>query len=181
MVLLSALRLPFVITRPAALAMTLAAVAALAGATWHWRVSNRSVQAMGVVQQLQSRLQAVPSANAAPASTGDFVQQLPATVSVEPVVRELQRASGALAVTLVSVSVNPRDPTARTLGRVELIVTLKGAYPKLKAVLARTQDRFPGLLLQRLSMQRAGAPTEVEARASLLLLTQALQVSGGSP
>lgn len=110
----------------------------------------------------------------------DFARGLPEASGIEPIVRELQRSSAAEGTAFVSLSSTPRPATPQTLGRTELSVTLRGAYPKLKVVLAQALDRFPGLVVQRLTLRRMATPADLEAHVDLVLLARPLTAASGA-
>lgn len=108
----------------------------------------------------------------------DFTTSLPGSAFIDPVVRDFQRFSNAAGVNFVSVDASGRDPTVRTLGRAELGVVIRGEYPKLKSVLGQVLDRYPNLVLQRLSLRRLATPADVEATVNLLMLSKPKPASG---
>ena len=114
----------------------------------------------------------------APTRQADFSSTLPASVSIEPIIRDLQRFSVPAGVSFVSVDASAREATVRTLGRVEIAVTLRGEYAQLKSTLAQVLDRNPHLVLQRLNLHRQSGPADVEARVNLLLLSSPLPTTG---
>lgn len=148
------------------LMMTLAATA------WRVGLDRRMGTLSPSVAALRQQLRAAPAANGAEAPGVDFAQRLPETASVDPVVRELQRSSAAMGAAFVSVSSTPRAATRQALGRIELTITLRGAYPKLKTVIAETLDRFPNLIVQRLTLRRMATPADLEAHVDLVLVTR---------
>ena len=114
----------------------------------------------------------------APTRQADFTSSLPAFASIDSMIRDLQRFSVRAGVSFVSVDASVSDATVRTLGRVEIAVTLRGEYAQLKSVLAQVLDRYPHLVLQRLSLHRQSRPADVEARVNLLLLSSPLPTTG---
>ncbi len=154
------------------------AAALLAGATvaWNFVSTQHLTRDNAWAAQLHQQLGAAQAAaaSAVPAEP-DFAQRLPDAPALEPVYAELQRSSQAAGVAVSSVTSSFRDATLQTLGRAELSVTLRGKYADIKTVLAEVRSRYPGLLLQRLSLRRLTSPTDVEARLDLLLLTRPLQ------
>ncbi len=109
----------------------------------------------------------------------DFVLTLPETAAIDAVVQDFQRFSAAAGALLVAVDAVPRPAAPSTVGRVELAVSLRGDYSKLKSVLAQVLDRYPNLLLQRASLRRAGSSADLEAAVALSLLTRPAATSGG--
>ena len=158
------------------------ALLALALAASAWRVGlDRQAQGLGTsTAALRQQLNAALVSGGASAARSDFARGLPEALSVEPVVRELQRSSAAEGASFVSVSSTPRPATSQTLGRVELAITLRGAYPKLKTVLAQTLDRFPHLVVQRLTLRRMAAPVDLEAHVDLVLLARPVAAASGA-
>jgi len=134
------------------------------------------------ITSLRQQLNAAVTEGAGPTPEPDFAQALPEATPIDAIVRELQRSSADAGSAFVSVSSTPRAPTPQTLGRTELSVSLRGAYPKLKTVLAQTLDRFPHLVVQRLTLRRMAAPVDLEAHVDLVLLARpvaAASAAGG--
>ena len=163
---------------------------------WFWAVvfsSSLAVFASASYQRSQDRLQRASTSvagfqalltaiSAEPIAVqerqADFITLLPASAFIDAVVRDFQRFSNAAGVNFVSVDASGRDPTVRTLGRTELGVVIRGEYPKLKSVLGQVLDRYPNLVLQRLSLRRLVAPADVEATVNLLMLSKPKPASG---
>lgn len=152
---------------------------ALTTLAWHFKIEPQVQAAHVAVSRTVRQLRDMEQLPALKAGPKDFAQGLPVDMSIDSVVRELQRASSDSAVALLVVASTPHAATALTLGRIELTVTLRGSYPKLMAALNRTRDRYPELLLQRLSLRRMGTPNDIEGRASLVLVGRP-SVSAGS-
>lgn len=157
-----------------------AAMLALALAASVWRVGlDRQAHDLATsITALRQQLSAAVAEGADPAPEPDFAQSLPESSSIDAIVRELQRSSAEVGAAVVSVSSTPRAATPQTLGRTELSVSLRGAYPKLKTVLAQTLDRFPQLVVQRLTLRRMAAPVDLEAHLDLVLLARPVAASG---
>lgn len=161
-----------------AAAMTLAAV--LACAAWSAAVDRRFSAATTSVIELRHRASITALEDrTSDRPKSDFAQRLPLVASIEPIVQELQRSSGANGVSFTSVSSASTEATVRSLGRLELEISLHGAYPKIKSVLAQTLDRFPGLIVQRVSLHRASGLTDLEGRLELILVTRPLTSGAG--
>jgi hypothetical protein len=147
----------------------------LAGAATFWRIelARHVKRANSSIDVLQAKLLKEASLSVAPPEPKtDFAVSLPAHVSIDPVVRDLQRFSADLGVNFVSLDASSRDATSRTLGRTEMTITLRGEYAKLKSVLVQVLDRYPQLLLQRVAIRRMSGPTNLEANIQLLLLSR---------
>jgi len=160
------------------------AMLALALTASVWRVSlDRQAHDLATsIASVHQQLSAASAEGTSPTPELDFAQGLPEASSIDAIVRELQRSSADVGAAFVSVSSTPRAPTPQTLGRTELSVSLRGAYPKLKTVLAQTLDRFPYLVVQRLTLRRMAAPVDLEARVDLVLLARpaaAASAAGG--
>jgi hypothetical protein len=90
------------------------------------------------------------------------------------VVQELQRASSAAGVLLVSVQAQEKAASLDQLGRLDLTVTLRGAYTGTKLVLKQVLERYGNVTVQRLRMRRAQAPTDVETSVTLSVWSKPL-------
>lgn len=153
----------------------------LAAAATFWRAHSerRQLRAVSSVDALQSTQQRDPAQPMpAPTREVDFTSSLPASASIDPILRDLQRFSVSAGIIFVSVDASARDATGRTLGRIEIAVTLRGEYAQLKSVLAQALDRYPHLVLQRLSLRRLAAPADVEATVNLLMLSKPKPATG---
>jgi hypothetical protein len=164
--------------RHGALCMLLAALPAAGLAGWGVR---RALDQQAVVAREQAALRAelavLERSGTAESTPGaiDFAARLPSAASVDGVVRDVQRASGPLGVTFVSLAAVERPPTEHTLGRLELRLVLRGPYAGVKAVVAEALARLPGAaILQRLAIRRLANPAELDAQADLLLPSRPL-------
>lgn len=111
----------------------------------------------------------------APAAAADFVQGLAAqSGQAETLVDELQSRTALVGVQVLAVSSSVQPATARTLGREELSLTLRGSYGPLKQALADTLARHPNAVLQRLTLRRQAAGGAIEAAWVLSLLSAPL-------
>ena len=160
-------------------AVALSSMLVLFASAWYQHSQNRAERASISFAGFQALLNA-SSAEPTPvqAQQADFTASLPASAFVDPVVRDCQRFSSAAGVSFVSVDASGRDATVWTLGRAELGVVIRGEYPKLKSVLGQVLDRYPNLVLQRLSLRRLAAPADVEATVNLLMLSKPKPASG---
>jgi hypothetical protein len=154
----------------------LSALAVVAGA-WHVVALRESQRAETELLALRHQLRVTQTQEIAPAPLPDFAVLLPRVGLIDPVIRELQRSSNAWGAAFLAVSSASHAATAQTLGREELAITLRGAYPQLKAVLSDTLDRFPELVVQRLRLRRLSAPADLEAHADLVLVRRPLLAS----
>lgn len=166
------------LSRPARLASLVLAAGFLASLAfgWKWQAQQRSVAFQADMQRLAAfgRASTAGSSGDFQIPVGDFAARLPASAPIEGLVRELQRSSAAANVVLVSVSASPRMASAQTLGRTEVAVQLRGNYSNLKVILAEALSRFPGLVLQHVSIRHAGGTSELEARVDLFMATRAM-------
>jgi hypothetical protein len=159
------------IPRVASVVVMTASIIVLLCSVWHWHNQQRLHRAKDSVTSMQRMILAARSSVATGAKL-DYAERLPRNASVEPVVRELQRASMSVGVMFVSVSAVTYGATAQTIGRVDIAVTLRGAYPQVKAVLGDGLERIPSLILQRLTLRRASVPTELEAHVDFALASR---------
>ena len=162
---------------PGTAALAVATLLALTAGLWHWQAARRLDHGAETVARLRGEL---PSSitMSAESPVADFVQRLPADPLIDPVVGQFQRSSARNGVIFVSVSTAPHDATVQTLGRTDLSVTLRGSYPNLKTALAESLDRFPALVLQRMTLRRLANPNELEAHVELVQLTRAISTAG---
>ena len=75
----------------------------------------------------------------------------------------LQRDALEASVTPTTLHAQPSTPT-RARGATEVLsLVLHGTYPNVKRVLAATADRHPGLSVDRLSLRRSIASSDIDA------------------
>lgn len=99
----------------------------------------------------------------------DFVQRLPGSINLQPILSALQRSASQASVAFAGVLIQERPGTSELLSRVDLSVSLRGSYPKLIQVLAETLSRYPNATLTRASLRRAASPDQVEATMIIAL------------
>lgn len=144
---------------------------ALISALWRWHVELAIPPAFSMLASVRAKVAADPAV-APPPRAADYATRLPRDAGVDAIVSELQHSSEKAGVAFVSVSVTRRAATGDHLGRADIAVVLRGAYPQLKAVLGDCLDRFPNLVLQRLELRRQSAPVDIEARLSLVAVSR---------
>lgn len=110
----------------------------------------------------------------------DFTQSLAAPLNAAQVVQELQRACSAASVLLVGVQAQERAASVDQLGRLELAVTLHGAYAGSKQVLKQVLERYPHITVQRLRMRRGQSPAEVDTSVTLAVWSAPLAAVAGA-
>ena len=112
----------------------------------------------------------------------DFALGLGEGPPIAAVLQELQRACARADVALASEQIRSRSPSPELLGRLELVVTLRGTYAGSKQVLKQVIDRFPTMTLQRLAVRRGASLADVEATATLSVWSAPLNHgAGGAP
>jgi len=153
---------------------------ALAASVWRVGLDRQAHDLATSITPLRHQLGAATTEGAGPTPEPDFAQTLPEATPIDAIVRELQRSSADAGAAFVSVSSTPRAATPQTLGRTELSVSLRGAYPKLKTVLAQTLDRFPHLVVQRLTLRRMATPVDLEAHVDLVLLARPMAAASAA-
>lgn len=157
----------------------LAAAAALGS---HLAVDRRAVHLDDGVARLNAELSAIriDSRGDQPLRQ-DFIRRLPRVLLAAPLLDEFRRAAAEGGVALSSVSIDAREPTERTLGRLQIAAVLRGSYPAVKAAVAEVAARFPNLVFQRVSVRRLATPTDVEARVDVVLSSPPERRAGDSP
>jgi len=123
------------------------------------------------------------AASAARTSSGqavDFVQRLEAAPDVRAVLAELDRSTRVAGVTFGGVQAQERTGSPEQLARVDLMVSLRGNYPRLKQVLAEVLGRFPNVTLAQWRLRRINQPGELEATMVLALWGAATGLSAGA-
>jgi hypothetical protein len=147
----------------------------IAAAWWQIRSSRELTSVTQQTPQIKALLARARS-NAAPSASedSDFARRLPESTSADAVVRDLQRASAAASVALVSFSATERSPNTQALGRLELRSTLYGSYAGTKSVISEVVARQPNGVVQRLSIRNGATLSGVDTQFDLLLLTRPL-------
>jgi hypothetical protein len=146
--------------------LVLCAVVLVATVVSHQRAQDRLADLDTQLARARAAAQPITTPQTA-ALDKDFVQALGPTLNAAQVVQELQRACSTSGVQLASVQAQERAASADQLGRLELLVTLRGAYTGTKLVLKQVVERFPSITVQRLRMRRAQSPTDIETSVTL--------------
>lgn len=81
---------------------------------------------------------------------------------------DVQRTAAQLGVSLLTVSNTVASPQADRLGRNDIQLLLRGAYPQIKLLLKETLDRHPNTSVVRLNMRSVSSGAEVEASVTLV-------------
>lgn len=155
-----------------AVALALVAVAAWSSLRLRGAVASLDAE----VTALENSAAAMPP-GAAASNPEDFVLQLPRTASADAFVNHLQRSAAQSGVVVQLVTAKASTATPQALGRVDLSISLRGAYGPLKEVLAQALA-LRGVVLQRLVLRRQISPTDVEGQVDLTLLSQPLRAAG---
>ena len=148
--------------------VALTALAAAVASYQRARDHGRTLEA----QLTQARANMQPAAPQALTVDKDFAQSLGSPLNAVQVVQELQRACSAAGILLASVQAQERPASSDQLGRLELAVSLRGAYPGTKQALKQVLERFSNITVQRLRMRRSQAPTDVETSVTLSVWSQ---------
>ena len=115
------------------------------------------------IERLQSRisqLQSGASARSGALSTAeptDFVHALPEAPSAVQVMQTLQQAADKEGGSVVSLQAEDHPPTDSTLGRLDLVVSIKSTYPAIIIVLQQALDRYPGATVRQFTLTHLGA------------------------
>ena len=154
------------LTGATGLALAIAASFILAHSLREERVMEIKIRSMQ-----EAAIDAAKSATnvASIAMPTDFVHSLPASIDIQLVLAEVQRAAFDLGLAFSGVTVQHRAPTAQQLARSELTLSLRGSYPKLKQLTAAVLDRFPNATLSRLTLRKTAAATDLDATLALLV------------
>lgn len=99
----------------------------------------------------------------------DFTRRLPPTAQVDPVISELQRAAAGAGVLLREVQFHPQPATPERLGQIDMTVSLKGRYPKVKQVVGELLSRYSHVTLQRFSATSQEAANDAEFTLTLTI------------
>ena len=137
----------------------LIAVAVLAAMLLAHRWSADAVRSELAAQKTTRTLIGQTEGTKAPSCGPEFAyaQSLPASVSLDKLVRSVQDSAKAFGVTVPSVSGEPHPANERTLESLVVSITLHGGYAGIKSTLAESLSRFPSAALQQMSIKRAGA------------------------
>lgn len=103
----------------------------------------------------------------APVPTGDFATSLPAAPNESQVLLEVQRAASDTSVALVSMQAQHHPATRDRLGRLEVLLSLRGPYVGTKQIIKQVLERFPSATLQRLRMRKGSAPADMETQLTM--------------
>jgi hypothetical protein len=140
-------------------ALALAATAFIARERWHERIA--------VTEQIAAAERVALPAAAATGAPVDFTAALPVAVDAERVVGELQRSAAAARVSLASLTVSHHPAAPDQLGRLDLDITLRGAYPDAKQVLVDVLGRFDAATLRSLRLRQEPGLTTAEVQVHM--------------
>lgn len=131
-------------------------------AFWGLHLSTRSQ-----ISKLHSQIAEVLAAMPVPPPTKepaarDFAQSLGAPLLAAPAIEELQRACAASGLLLASIQADERSASAEQLGRLDLIVALRGPYPGMKLVLKHMLESFPTTTLQRIRIRKSQVAADAD-------------------
>jgi Type II secretion system (T2SS), protein M subtype b len=149
-------------------------VVALTLVAWAW---HGAAQARAARTEVETQLAGLRAERAAaPAGTGasasDFTAALPVTASPALALEVVQSAALRATVRVESAQVQEFAASPERLGRVELALTARGAYANVKRWMAEVTERVPASTVSRLQLQRTEGAPEVEARLTLVVLSQ---------
>jgi hypothetical protein len=85
------------------------------------------------------------------------------------IVQTVARAGSSLGVRVALAAATPAGGAAGTSGRTELSLQLRGSYLDTKLLLAETLDRYPALVVSRVSARSAATPGELDTLVNILL------------
>lgn len=147
--------------------LAIGAVASLAAAVFAWDghrglLTARAAQA-AIAVQAPPALGSGRAAPAAPRSGPGFLQALPVVAPAGSLIRALQESGQREGVPVLEIEVTDRPADARSPGLTEVRVTLRGSYPRLRAVVAGMAGDPTAPLLRRLALQRSDAGPDVQA------------------
>jgi len=88
------------------------------------------------------------------AESPDFVPALPDAPTAVQVMQTLQQAAGKEGGSVVSLEAEDHPPTESTLGRLDLVISIKATYPAILIVLREALDRYPGATVRQFTLAR---------------------------
>jgi hypothetical protein len=138
-----------------------AIVALLVLATAAWQ----SVRADRQANRLSSRLAELQTARAASAvaiqaaEPPDVIQGLTPAPGVAQVMQTLQQAADKEGARVLSLQADDHPPTATALGHLDLVLSIKAAYPSILVVIQQVLDRYPGATLRQIQVARVASST----------------------
>jgi hypothetical protein len=133
-----------------------------------WR-EERNIAAELRRAQTESRISHVKAVTSAPASKFNFIDQLPSALDPQSVLSEIRRSCVAEDTALGGVQIQPRAIVGDQLTRTDLTLKVRGAYPKLKRILAGVLGRFQSTTLVHLALHRATTSQDAEATMVIAL------------
>jgi len=149
------------------LSIWLGRLAVMAASVWLcvavvWQQQQRAVLAQQAAPVLP---EAEPVAVARPinAEPGDFAQGFQPDRGIAVWMGDFQHAAARSGVRLLAVADTPRAAQVGELGRHDVLVTLRGAYPQIKLLMKETLDRHPSTTVARLSLRSLADTSDVEA------------------
>ncbi len=135
------------------------ALLVLAVAAW------QGIRADRQADHLSARLANLQSARAAStaaiqaAEPPDVIQGLPAAPGVAQIMQTLQLAADKEGARVLSLQADDHPPTATALGHLDLVLSIKAAYPSILVVIQQVLDRYPGATLRQIQVARVASST----------------------
>lgn len=132
----------------------------------HLHTMRRSLSAEAWAQESANARASISALVQAP----NFIPRLPVEVNVRYLIGQLQSGSDVNGVALESMSTWVVPATEKMVGRIGVIVELRGSYVQLKAAIAKALDRFPNLTVKTLNFRRRNQAIDVQAHVEFVAL-----------
>lgn len=107
---------------------------------------------------------AVAPAPPLPPAPATFLDRLPTAAPMADLLADVQRSCGAHGAQWSGFAATDRPGDAHHLARTEVVLTLRGSYSQIRAVVAAIASGAAAPVLRKLSIRRWGAPAELEAQ-----------------
>jgi hypothetical protein len=123
------------------------------GMRLHSQIDGLSTRAAKRESALDAKSAAIQTAH-----PPDFVQSLPDAPSVAQIMQTLQHAADQEGARVMSLQAEDHAPTPTSLGRLDLVISVKAPYPSIIIVIQQVLDRYPGATLRQLNLARTVVP-----------------------
>jgi hypothetical protein len=147
---------------------TVVLLVVLGASLWHgFRLRAEAIRLQTRIAERQAGLSS-SSSGASTADSTDFVHTLPEAPTAVQVMQTLQQAADKEGGSVTSLQAEDHPATETTLGRLDLVLSIKATYPAILIVLREALDRYPGATVRQFTITRT-TPQSAAAPISLAL------------
>ena len=139
-------------------------------------LTSRIALLSGQIVARESALKPASADKRPEAFATDFTRRLPIAPDMRSLLTELERSTTDAGIALGSIQHQDHPASAEQLARIDVTVSLRGSYPKLKLVVSDVLRRFPGVTLSQWRARRTIQPDDLDSTIVFALWGGAAQV-----